>query len=77
VDGQFAAAVVPKPVAPVSVQIGGQNGIVLYAGTVPGSVAGLMQINVQLPPQLPSGDVPIVVMIGAASSQPGVTVALQ
>ena len=49
-----------------------------YAGGAPGLVAGLMQINVQIPSGIQTGNaVPVVVQVGGASSQPGVTIAVQ
>jgi uncharacterized protein (TIGR03437 family) len=49
---------------------------VLYAGPAPGLVSGIIQINVTLPSGTPSGNVPVVVQVGTASSQT-VTVAVQ
>jgi uncharacterized protein (TIGR03437 family) len=50
VDGKIAIAPFPRPKLPVSVTIGGQPVQVIYAGSAPGEVAGLMQVNVQVPP---------------------------
>jgi uncharacterized protein (TIGR03437 family) len=50
---------------------------VLYAGAAGDTVAGLIQINVQLPLGIPSGDVPVVLSIDGRTSQPGVTVAIR
>lgn len=78
VDGQVAAQIYPKPVLPVSVRIGGQPAVVHYAGAAPGFVAGLMQINAQVPDSVPVGArVPVSVVVGSASSSPGVTIAIQ
>jgi uncharacterized protein (TIGR03437 family) len=67
----------PGPVAPVSVTIGGQPATVTYAGTAPGGVAGFLQVNAVVPAGLASGPEPIVLTIGNANSQAGVTVAVQ
>ncbi len=77
-DGQLASAVFPKPALPVSVTFGGLPAEeVLYAGAAPGQVAGLFQINVRIPAEVASGDVPVVVTVGTAPSQSGLTVAVQ
>lgn len=78
VDGQFANAVYPKPVLPVSVRIGGLSAPVHYAGAAPGLVAGLMQVNVQIPDGVKTGpSVPIQLVIGPNPSHSGVTIAVQ
>jgi uncharacterized protein (TIGR03437 family) len=59
------------------VLIGGQQALCTYAGEAPGLVAGVMQINVQIPPNAPSGPLPIQVSIGGNMSQNGITVAVQ
>jgi uncharacterized protein (TIGR03118 family) len=71
VTGQFIRA----PFAPVSLTIAGQPATVVYAGSAPGSVAGLMEVEA-IVPTLPAGvgagttgPVPIVLTVGAASSQ--------
>lgn len=85
--GQFNTAVrdgsvmtpqsLPQPRQNVSVQVGGQDAVVLYAGAAPFLVAGVLQINIQLPPGVTGASLPLVVTIGDAASQPGVTVAVQ
>jgi hypothetical protein len=78
VDGLLATgSTLPKPVANYSVTIGGQAATVLYAGAAPGLVAGVMQVNVQLPAGLPGGSQPVVLTVGGVASQAGVTVAVK
>jgi uncharacterized protein (TIGR03437 family) len=77
VDGRPAVDVLPKPLAAVSVTIGGQPAAVKYAGAAPGNIPGLFQINAQVPAGVPSGNVPVVVTIGSGASQSGVTLAVQ
>ncbi len=77
VDGKLAVTPLPAPIAPVTVTIDGIDAPVLYAGGAPGLVAGLIQINVQIPPGVQSGARPVVVQFGRLQSQPGVTVAIQ
>ena len=54
---------------------GTANGTVGFAGLTPTAV-GLYQINVTLPADTPSGNVPLFVTVGSANSQT-VTVAVQ
>ena len=77
VDGQLTGDVLPQIALPVSVTIGGKSAKVLYAGAAGDSVAGLIQINAQLPLGIPSGDVPVVLNVDGRTSQPGVTVAIR
>jgi uncharacterized protein (TIGR03437 family) len=58
VDGQFVSDIRPRTSLPVSVffdlgnnehEVQQKKGEVLYAGGVPGSVAGLLQVNVRVP----------------------------
>jgi uncharacterized protein (TIGR03437 family) len=60
-----------------TVKIGGYTAQVLYAGPAPG-FAGLMQINARVPAGfLPPGIQPVLLTIGNAVSQPGVTIAVR
>ena len=78
IDGQLAnGPVYPKPVVPVQVNIGGSPAEVLYAGAAPSLVAGVMQINVRVPVDAPSGAVPVEVVVGGMRSQPGVTLSVK
>ena len=78
VDGRPAVDVLPKPLAPVSVQIGGLPAVVQYAGAAPGNIPGLFQINAQLSPNVTPGDqVPVTIKIGSLSTQAGVTIAVR
>ena len=64
-------------VLPVSVSIGGQPAHVLYAGTAPGIVEGISQINAIVPSNLPyGGDWTLAIQVGGVSSPAGVTVAV-
>jgi uncharacterized protein (TIGR03437 family) len=69
--------VTPAPVAPVQVWINGQPALYVYTGEAPGQVAGVMQLNVQIPSSAPSGPQSIQVRIGTNVSQSGVTVSVQ
>ncbi len=77
-DGQIAAAVFPKPVAPVEVLVGGVRAEIVYVGAAPGVVAGLLQVNFRIPRLVaPGAAVPLVLRIGNAVSQDGVTFAVR
>jgi uncharacterized protein (TIGR03437 family) len=70
------------PLASWIATVGGVPATVYYAGSAPGIVNGISQINVQIPANAPSGpNVPIVLIFTtsgyAAGTQPGVTVAVQ
>jgi len=56
--------------------VSGQD--IQYAGGAPGAVAGLTQINAQVPASVtPGSAVPLVVQIGTVQSQTGITIAVQ
>ncbi|MEO8596040.1 MAG: SMP-30/gluconolactonase/LRE family protein [Candidatus Solibacter sp.] len=76
VDGKLAVVPLPSPVGLVTVRIGGVPAEVRYAGGAPGQIAGLMQVNVVVPNGV-SGAAPLVLTVGSASSQAGVTLAVQ
>jgi uncharacterized protein (TIGR03437 family) len=66
-----------RVLAPVSVTIGGQPTSQIYAGGVPGYIAGLIQVNVLVPSGLTPGPQPIVINVDTASTQSGVTIQVQ
>ena len=71
VDGKTAStAPYPAPIQPVSVTIGGFSAVVNYAGAAPTLVAGVMQINVQVPSGIaPGNSIPVVLAIGGVRSR--------
>src|SRR5665213_440080 len=77
-DGKIAsAAPYPMPVLPVTATVGGQTATVAYAGAAPTSVAGLMQVNIQIPAGVQTGAaVPVTVSVGGIAAQSGVTLAV-
>lgn len=78
VDGRLATVPLPAPILPVVVGIANIGAEVLYAGAAPGLVSGLMQINARVPNDAPSGPrVPLIIRVGEALSQPGVTIAIE
>jgi uncharacterized protein (TIGR03437 family) len=79
-DGHVTPSIepLPRPRLKVSVTMGGTECPILYAGAPPGLVAGAMQINVQLPADVPVGErVPIVLSVGEALSPDTVTIAIR
>jgi uncharacterized protein (TIGR03437 family) len=76
IDGNVNNTVFPEPLLEVSVLIGGQPAQILYAGAAPGFVAGVLQVNVQIPAGV-SGVVPIQLKIGDATTPEGRTVAVR
>ncbi|HLK66391.1 MAG TPA: hypothetical protein VKU19_23315 [Bryobacteraceae bacterium] len=78
-DGSVVSAdLLPVPILPVTVAMGGIPAEVVYAGGAPGLVAGVLQVNVRVPDALAgSGPVPVVLQAGGQSSQAGLTVAIQ
>jgi uncharacterized protein (TIGR03437 family) len=70
VTGAPAVAPYPQPVAPVSLTIAGLPAEILSATSAPGQ-AGILQINARTPGGfVPSGQVAVVLTVGAATSAP-------
>jgi len=69
--------VTPAPLLSIGVLVNGQPALYTYAGEAPGLAAGLMQLNVQIPSNAPSGNLPITVSIGSNISQSNVTVSVR
>jgi uncharacterized protein (TIGR03437 family) len=67
----------PAPLLPIGVTVGGQAANYTFAGEAPGFVSGVLQLNVQIPPTVGTGDLPIIVSIGSNASQTGVTVSVK
>jgi uncharacterized protein (TIGR03437 family) len=63
---------------PVTVMIGGSPASVVYAGSAPGLVQGMYQINLTVPSSAPASSVVIVtVQVGNSTSPVDVWIALQ
>lgn len=77
IDGTVNTTVFPKPNLSVTVRIGGQIANILYAGAAPEFIAGVLQVNVQIPSGLPDGTVPLEVQIGDAVTPAGLTVSVR
>jgi uncharacterized protein (TIGR03437 family) len=77
VDGKLDGSPAPQPVQAVAATIGGTNAKVQYASGIPGAVPGVLQVTLQVPTTLTSGNaVPVVLNIGGATSQADVTLAV-
>lgn len=64
--------------APVTVTIGGQPAVVSYQGAAPGLVAGVLQINAQVPAGIaPGSAVPVTLAVGSTPGLNSVTIAVQ
>jgi len=62
------------PVLPVSLSIDGKPALLLYYGSSPGQVAGVMEIVAIVPSNAATGAVPVVLTVDQASSPAGVTI---
>jgi uncharacterized protein (TIGR03437 family) len=71
------APLTPQPILPVAVFIASLPAPVAFYGEAPGLVAGVLQVNVQIPVLAPAGDLPVTVSIGGGSTQSGVTVSVR
>ena len=71
-DGKVGSSTPSHPVFPVTATVGGIPAALQYAGGVPGQVAGLMQVNLQIPDGVePGGYVTVVLQVGNAITSPG------
>ena len=77
-DGALAPAVLGSLVTqPVTATIGGMTATVDYAGPAPGLVNGAIQVNLTIPPGLTTGPQPVLITVGTAQTQAGITVAVK
>jgi uncharacterized protein (TIGR03437 family) len=76
VDGKLTAAPPPAPILPVNVTIGGVPAVVQSAAEEYGEVAGVLQLDVVVPASVSGSSLPVVVQVGSAEAQNGVTIAV-
>jgi endo-1,4-beta-xylanase len=76
-DGALAPGAASLVAGPVTATIGGMAATVLYAGSAPGLVNGVLQVNLAIPTGLPPGPQPVAIAVGTAASQNGITVAVE
>ena len=76
-DGLITTAAPPTPVAAPIVTIGGQAATVVSATGIPGAVAGVMMIVVQVPSGVTPGNaVPVTLEAAGVSAPAGITIAV-
>ena len=77
-DGKLAQPPFVQLAQPVSVRIAGVSAQVTYAGVAPGLITGVLQINAVVPQAIAADKAaPIDFSVGSATSQAGVTVAIE
>jgi endo-1,4-beta-xylanase len=76
-DGALAPGAASLVTQPVTATIGGVSAHVDYAGPAPGLVNGAIQVNLTIPAGLTPGPQPVVIMVGTAASQKGITAAVK
>lgn len=78
VDGAIGTTLtVSRPAQPISVQIAGINAPVLFAGSVPGNIAGMFEIGVLAPQGIPSNNAtPVTLTIGGVTTTQKTTLAV-
>ncbi len=77
-DGLVIGTDPPTPLQTVTATVGTLPARVVYAGGAPSLVAGVLQVNIEVPANAPTGpSVPIRLQVGDRPSQEGVTVAIQ
>jgi len=78
-DGSITEpSLLPLNVGTVEVFVGGKSAAVVYAGAAPYSVAGVSQVNLTIPADVPTGNQPLFVSAGhVVGSQSGVWIAVK
>ena len=77
VNNVTSASQLPVPLLSVSASVGGVPAQVVFAAEAPNTVSGVLQVNLVIPSTVASGPNAIVINIGTAPSQNGVTVTVQ
>lgn len=69
VTGTITTTTLARPLEPVMVTIAGMQVTPLYAGSAPGLAEGVMQLNIQIPSNVPRGvPIPVVLIVGSIAS---------
>lgn len=71
IDGLVTTNVLRTPAVPLVLFIGGQQAEVLYAGSAPGFVAGALQINARIPPNIASAPKSVMQINQGGAISPG------
>jgi uncharacterized protein (TIGR03437 family) len=78
IDGSIVDLPLEHSALPIAAYIGGQIALISYAGRAPALVAGVLQVNVKVPIDAPTGNaVPILLTMDSVSSQHGVTLSVK
>jgi uncharacterized protein (TIGR03437 family) len=80
IDGELVPAAGPYPLpllTPWTATVGGEAAVVIWAGSAPDNIAGVFQVNVQIPPDLKTGAYDLVIKAGSFASTAGLTVAVK
>ena len=72
-----SSLVLAETVIPVNVTIGGMPAQVIYAGSAPGQIAGVMQVEAVVPAGAGTGPVAVLLAASGATSQAGATINLK
>jgi len=72
-DGCNTLQQIPVPLLPVTAAVGNQPATVTSYGETAGLVAGVLQVNLTIPPNTPSGAALLLISVGGVQSQAGVT----
>lgn len=73
-DGLVEGEIFRTTVAQTSMTIGGKTAQVIYSGSAPGQMSGIVQVEAVVPTGVSAGAVPLVLTIGQESSQTNATV---
>jgi uncharacterized protein (TIGR03118 family) len=73
-DGLVEGDIFRVPVAPVTMTIGGKTAQVTYAGSSPGQLSAVLQVEAVVPSGAGTGAIPVVLTVGTASSQTTATI---
>jgi uncharacterized protein (TIGR03437 family) len=76
-EGTVETKFIRQPVLPVSVALNGIPASVIYAGSSPGTVSGVMEIEVALPASLSAGLVAVNLQVGTVSSSSAVSISVK
>ena len=68
---------IPVPLQAVTAVVGNRPATVTFYGEAPGLVAGVLQVNLMVPPKTPAGTTPLAISVGATQSQTGVTLSVR
>ena len=75
-DGKLSTSPFPRPRLPVALTIGGRPAALTFAGSAPG-FAGLLQLNARVPVESNGDGAEVVLTVGEASSQRGLTMSVR